>query len=53
MIRKFLVPGSNKGADRCYSIANVRGDQFGNCGHSSTAFRTCSSKYIILCIRSL
>ena len=42
-----LIPiclGSNKGADVCYELINVRGDIFGHCGQNSTDFLPCSEK---------
>jgi hypothetical protein len=43
---KLLHTGTNSGVDRCYSLGNTRGDQFGNCGHSTTAFVACSARQV-------
>ena len=40
-----LHSGSNKAIDVCYNRANIRGDEFGNCGHSTTNYLACSMRY--------
>ena len=42
--------GSNKGADICYTFLNDRAEsgQFGNCGHTTTAFIPCASRYVYI-----
>ena len=35
---------ANKGDDRCYSFYNTRGDEFGNCGYTQTAFIPCDAR---------
>ena len=35
---------TSKGSDVCYSTYNTRGDQFGNCGHTSSSFIPCSTR---------
>ena len=42
----MLVAGTNKGDDDCYELANVRGDQFGNCGYNSSSFISCDPEYV-------
>ena len=34
---------ANKGIDQCYN-SNTRGDQFGNCGYTQTAFIPCAAR---------
>ena len=38
--------GSRKGVAECYTQRNVVGDTYGNCGHSSTAFQQCATRYV-------
>ena len=39
--------GSIMGVNECYTVWNVNGSVFGNCGYNSTAFLRCAARYVI------
>lgn len=42
-----MPAGSGKAIDGCFTVYNMRGDQFGNCGYSATGFRRCAPRCVI------
>ena len=34
------------GVNECYTMWNVNGSLFGNCGYNATAFLRCSPRYV-------
>ena len=35
------------GVNECYTVWNVNGSVFGNCGYNSTAFHRCAPRYVL------
>lgn len=46
----FSTYNADMGLDRCYTSYNERGDEFGNCGHTSTQYLPCSSRFVAIII---
>ena len=44
----LLASGASDAHEQCFIQLNDNGDRFGNCGHNTTNFLPCSTRYIII-----